>query len=96
MTKKELKEQCETLGWNYKRVLAKVRREIVHHRTNWAVTDVRVRHGEKPETEYTYYGYRKNTTGEYVSNSYRRNFGWKNTFYQAASLVIRLRLNDYS
>ena len=27
-------------------------------------------------------GYRKNTTGEYVPNAYRSNFGWKNTYYQ--------------
>lgn len=35
-------------------------------------------------------GYRKNTTGEYVSNSYRTHFGWKNTYYQNAETVVML------
>lgn len=30
------------------------------------------------------YGFRKNTTGQYVPNAYLANFGWKNTFYQHA------------
>jgi len=34
------------------------------------------------------YGYRKNTTGEYVPNKYRSCFGWKNTYYQAAITVV--------
>jgi len=34
------------------------------------------------------YGWRKNTTGEYVSNAYRNNFGWKNTFYQNAKTIV--------
>lgn len=42
----------------------------------------------------TPYGYRKHTTGEYVSNSYRRNFGWKNTYYQNALTHVSIkRLN---
>jgi hypothetical protein len=42
----------------------------------------------------TRYGWRKNTTGEYVPQSYRSNFGWKNTFYQsaAAEVIIPRRL----
>lgn len=36
------------------------------------------------------YGYRKITTGEYVPNAYRNNFGWKNTYYQSAVTVIGL------
>lgn len=36
------------------------------------------------------YGYRKVTTGEYVPNAYRQNFGWKNTYYQPAITVIGL------
>lgn len=35
-------------------------------------------------------GYRKRTTGQYVPNKYLANFGWKNTFYQAAICVINL------
>ena len=37
------------------------------------------------------YGYRKYTTGEYVSNKYRANFGWKNTYYQNAVTTVMLR-----
>ena len=36
------------------------------------------------------YGYRKNTTGEYVPNAYRKMFGWKNTYYQNAETTIGL------
>lgn len=35
-------------------------------------------------------GYVKNTTGEHVSNAYRNNFGWKNTHYQCASVMVNL------
>ena len=38
----------------------------------------------------TPYGYRKYTTGEYVSNAYRNHFGWKNTYYQKASTTVLL------
>ena len=40
--------------------------------------------------DHTPYGYRKHTTGEYVSNAYRRNFGWKNTYYQRAQTTVCL------
>lgn len=39
------------------------------------------------------FGYRKNTTGEYVSNAYRRNFGWKNTYYCMAKTAVKLPLS---
>ncbi len=39
---------------------------------------------------HTQYGYRKYTTGEYVHNAYRNNFGWKNTYYQAAETVVEI------
>lgn len=35
-------------------------------------------------------GYRKYTTGEYVPNAYRANFGWKNTYYQHAITKIEV------
>jgi hypothetical protein len=35
-------------------------------------------------------GYRKKTTGEYVPNAYRNNFGWKNTYYQFAITVVAI------
>lgn len=37
--------------------------------------------------DYVRHGYRKNTTGEYVSTSYRAHFGWKNTYYQALAIT---------
>ena len=40
---------------------------------------------------HTPYGYRKRTTGEYVPNSYRNKFGWKNTYYQHAETVVMLK-----
>ena len=41
--------------------------------------------------EYLPFGYRKYTTGQYVPNAYRRNFGWKNTYYQHAKVVVELK-----
>jgi hypothetical protein len=38
-------------------------------------------------------GYRKYTTGEYVPNKYRTNFGWKNTYYQHAETVVMVAIN---
>lgn len=37
------------------------------------------------------YGYRKCTTGQYVPNAYRNNFGWKNTYYQNAETVVEIK-----
>lgn len=42
---------------------------------------------------HTSYGYRKYTTGEYVCNRYRSNFGWKNTYYQHAETVVMVKAN---
>lgn len=36
------------------------------------------------------FGYRKNTTYEYVPNAYRNKFGWKNTFYQNAETTVEV------
>ena len=44
---------------------------------------------------YTRYGYRKWTTGEYVPNAYRRNFGWKNTYYQAAVCDVMVNIENF-
>ncbi len=40
---------------------------------------------------HTCYGYRKNTTGEYVPNAYRAHFGWKNTYYQEAITEVEIK-----
>ena len=57
----------------------------------WA-TDVRVNPEitEARVVAHTPYGYRKNTTGQYVPTSYRSNFGWKNTYYQNAETVVEI------
>lgn len=48
--------------------------------------------GEKDcVVSHTDYGYRKITTDEYVPNSYRSNFGWKNTYYQHAETVVSVK-----
>ncbi len=47
---------------------------------------------EEKVTESLAYGYRKNTTGEYVPNAYRANFGWKNTYYQSAQCTVQLSI----
>ena len=41
---------------------------------------------------HTRYGYRKTSNGQYVSNAYRANFGWKNTYYQPARTVVQLNV----
>ena len=38
------------------------------------------------------FGWRKITTGEYVPNAYRNNFGWKNTYYQAAETTVMVKI----
>lgn len=40
---------------------------------------------------HTPYGYRKKTTGQYVPNAYRSNFGWRNTYYQPAATTVEIR-----
>ena len=43
----------------------------------------------------TRYGYRKNTTGEYVPKKYLANFGWKNTYYQSAECVVQVNIENF-
>jgi hypothetical protein len=45
--------------------------------------------------KHTPYGYRKYTTGEYVPNAYRNNFGWKNTYYQPATTVVLVNVDNF-
>jgi hypothetical protein len=61
-------------------------------RASMIIIDKRFRKGTGKVEYHIPYGWRKNTTDEYVSNSYRRNFGWKNTYYQHAITVIRLNV----
>ena len=53
-------------------------------------TEIIIRKGKEKVLEHTPYGYRKYTTGEYVSNAYRNNFGWKNTYYQNAKTTVQI------
>ena len=52
--------------------------------------DRRLRPGTGKVVSRTDFGYRKYTTGEYVPNSYRSKFGWKNTYYQNAETTIAI------
>lgn len=47
--------------------------------------------GEETKIYHTVnYGYRKKTTGQYVCNAYRNNFGWKNTYYQNQITIVQI------
>ena len=43
----------------------------------------------------TAFGYRKNTTGEYVPKKYLANFGWKNTYYQHAKCKVMVNIDNF-
>ena len=82
MTKNEIRS---FYGDRADEIIAVVREKVRYYETTWSV----VNFVDTPEEEgFIPCGYRKNTTGEYVPNAYRRNFGWKNTFYQRACLNI--------
>lgn len=85
MKKEEVKVFAEEHGYDAEKLIDKIRQEVKRCGTSWQ--SVSLHHGNG-ETEHTASGYRKYTTGEYVPNSYRDKFGWKNTYYQSASLVI--------
>lgn len=92
MTKKELIKIAKENKMNPDRVIRFVWERIRAAGTNWAATNVKITSDETANNEDFYIpcGYRKNTTGQYVPNSYRSKFGWKNTYYQSASLELTL------
>jgi hypothetical protein len=45
--------------------------------------------------KHTPYGWRKNSTGEYVSQAYR-NIGWSNTYYQQAETIVQVSHAAYN
>lgn len=92
MTKDEATLWAEDNGYSPELIIAIIRMEIKEYRTNWSCVELKKasEYMEGPESEYTHHGYRKYTTDEYVPNAYRRNFGWKNTYYQPAKLVITI------
>ena len=54
------------------------------------IVDKRFKKGNGKVDEHIPFGFRKITTDEYVPNNYRKNFGWKNTYYQHAITTVRL------
>lgn len=77
---------------DYQRVVKSMVKTVLRREgTNWqALNKVYFAPASGTTISHTRRGYRKNTTGEYVSHAYRRNFGWKNTFYQSSDLRITL------
>lgn len=63
----------------------------IARRAGYGLGDIIVVGDKNCVVSHVRYGYRKYTTGEYVSNKYRANFGWKNTFYQPAITTVMLR-----
>ena len=66
--------------------VARIEAEIARRGTSWQAVTLHV--SEADATDWTPSGYRKYTTGEYVSKAYRANYGWKNTHYEHAALRI--------
>ncbi|MFA5401701.1 MAG: hypothetical protein WC359_14720 [Dehalococcoidia bacterium] len=64
----------------------RIARQAGHVRANRIVVGDRAK-----VVKHIAYGYRKYTTGEYVSTKYRSCFGWKNTYYQHAITTVMLR-----
>ena len=67
------------------------RANIIARRAGYGSATSIIYGNEDKVVSHTSYGYRKRTTGEYVPNSYRNNFGWKNTYYQRAETVVMLK-----
>ena len=64
---------------------------VVARRAGYGKADSIILGDDNRVISHTSFGYRKNTTGEYVSNSYRNHFGWKNTYYQNAETEVMIR-----
>ena len=60
----------------------------IARRSGYGVATTVILGTEDRVLSHTRYGYRKYTTGEYVSNKYRNHFGWKNTYYQPALTTV--------
>ena len=67
------------------------RANIIARRAGYGSATSIIYGDEDKVVSHTSYGYRKRTTGEYVPNSYRNKFGWKNTYYQRAETVVMLK-----
>ena len=86
MKKSEIEKWASENGFNIDYVLMRVRGYVEQCRSSWAAIELMI--GDKEKADYIRPGYRKNTTDQYVPNAYLYNFGWKNTYYQHARLVI--------
>lgn len=64
---------------------------IIARKNGYGTATTIILGAENKVVSHTCYGYRKYTTGEYVSNKYRANFGWKNTYYQAAETTVMVK-----
>ena len=94
MTKKDLEKWARENDLDERMVVRFVEQAIREQGTGWSALEVSTHLGNCTSTAYTPYGYRKNTTGEYVSHAYRSNFGWKNTYYQRAILAVSFGETD--
>jgi hypothetical protein len=68
------------------------RANIIARRNGYGKATKIVLGAENKVVKHRRYGYVKNTTGEYVPNAYRNNFGWKNTHYVAAETVVMVAI----
>jgi len=75
--------------YKYKTVES-VARAVAYHKYGIRPRVTRIVPGRSYELlEYIQSGYRKRSTGEYVSNAYRKK-GWSNTFYQSSICIVQL------
>lgn len=67
-----------------------IARQSGYHSATSIKIDRRLKKGTGKITKRIDYGYRKFSDDSYVSNAYRNNFGWKNTYYQCAVTEVTL------
>ena len=77
------KKAIQTLG-------NKIARQAGYSTATEIKIDRRLKPGTGYVAEHVDYGYRKNTTDEYVPHAYRNKFGWKNMYYQPAKTFVVL------
>lgn len=63
-----------------------IKKNLKQKRMSWQSVSLEL--GNENKVKVMRFGYRKYTTGEYVSNKYRAHFGWKNTYYQPAEIIF--------
>jgi hypothetical protein len=73
-------------GLNPEKVINRIKYEVKRSRMSWQ--SINLKTGDEEKIDITSFGYRKKTTGEYVPKAYLSHFGWKNTYYESAQLII--------